>query len=334
MRKILSILLALILCLGALVSCGNEESSSSESDQEGVSQSQGEENSSETNSETTPEKEYRSYVFRDVMKVIYGMESDMWKESDEKQIPFENCEKTINGIEYSPTYAIRTVELYNGYVKAVRCSDIDNKALYFIEYGENTSLENSKVISFYDLSIVPTDEAQKTSEIPQIKIAVDFAKEYIKDFYDYDYSSTSFEIDDDCDNCPITYYATKYLFSKKINGHFTTDEVSVTVSNSGKIIAFSIGQIGAFDEVEKTVDFEKVEESVKKELEYECYKLDVDMTAVSPLSSRIIKRDDGRIVLAQAFTITVNKPNEEFLQKSMTIITPLDFEPFEINIEN
>ena len=40
MKKILSILLALILCLGTLVSCGDEESSSSESDQESFSQSE------------------------------------------------------------------------------------------------------------------------------------------------------------------------------------------------------------------------------------------------------------------------------------------------------
>ena len=34
MKKLLSILLALIFCFGTLISCGNEESSSSESDQE------------------------------------------------------------------------------------------------------------------------------------------------------------------------------------------------------------------------------------------------------------------------------------------------------------
>jgi hypothetical protein len=160
---------------------------------------------------------------------------------------------------------------------------------------------------------------------------MDFAKEYnITDFSLYNLDIIGVQV---AVGTNSGLYATKYTFSRKINGYSTTDYLSITVTFGGTIEEFSIGQIGAFDEVEKTVDFEKVEESVKKELEYECYKLDVDMTAVSPQSSRLIKRDDGRIVLAQVFTITVNKPNEEFLQKSMTIITPLDFEPFEINIE-
>ncbi len=175
-----------------------------------------------------------------------------------------------------------------------------------------------------------SEERFKESESPISKIAMDFAKEYISDFSTYKLDVDSVQVSAGTNS---GFYATKYTFRKTIKGHSTTDNLSVTVTYGGTIEEFSIGQIGAFDEVEKTVDFEKVEQSVRKELEYECYKLDVDMTAVSPLSSRIIKRDDGRIVLAQVFTITVNKPNEEFLQKSMTIITPLDFEPFEINIE-
>lgn len=42
MKKFLSLILILIICLGSFVSCGNEENSSSESEQESISQSQSE----------------------------------------------------------------------------------------------------------------------------------------------------------------------------------------------------------------------------------------------------------------------------------------------------
>ena len=329
MKKILSLLLALTFCFIALISCGNEESSSSqsESSQESISQSQSEENNSETNSETIPEKEYRSYIFRDVMDIKY----DTWLVEGSMCPITDSYEKIINGKVYSPTlknYAF----LYDGYLTATYYYDSNSGARFITEKTDNeTSIENAKVFYFSCPVEDKSMERFKKSETPVPKIVMDFAKEYnITDFSLYNLDTIGVEVSPGTNS---GFYATKYTFSRKVNGYSTTDYLSITVTFGGTIEEFSIGQIGAFDEVEKTVDFEKVEESVKKELEYECYKLDVDMTAVSPRSSRLIKRDDGRIVLAQVFTITVNKPNEDFLQKNMTIITPLDFEPFEINIE-
>ena len=332
MKKILSILLALIFCFGTLISCGNEEYSSSKSEsssefvEESSSQSQGEETDSEMNSETIPEKEYRSYIFRDVMDIKY----DTWLIKGLVRPIIDHCEKTINGRVYSPTTKVDAY-LYDGYLKATDYYDAGSGASFIVEQTEDgASIEDAEVYYFNCPVKDKYAERFKESEISISKIAMDFAKEYISDFSIYKLDIDAVQV---AVGTNSGLYATKYTFSRKINGYSTTDNLSITVTFGGTIEEFSIGQIGAFDEVEKTVDFEKVEESVKKELEYECYKLDVDMSAVSPQSSRLIKRDDGRIVLAQVFTITVNKPNEEFLQKNMTIITPLDFEPFEINIE-
>ena len=79
MKKILSILLALILCLGALISCGNEENSSSqsetksESSSESVVQSEstGEESKSEISSETQSETILDDNVLNNITRITY-----------------------------------------------------------------------------------------------------------------------------------------------------------------------------------------------------------------------------------------------------------------------
>ncbi len=113
MKKLLSILLALILCFGLLISCGNEEFSSSQSEsgksEESYSQSQSEESSSEIVSQ----KEYKSYVFRDVMDIKY----DTWYVNGWVRPIVDPLEKTINGKVYSLTTK-NDAFLYDGYLTA------------------------------------------------------------------------------------------------------------------------------------------------------------------------------------------------------------------------
>ena len=74
MKKILSILLALILCLGALISCGNEESSSSESGQQSESSTIGTDSTETQNTNAEPIGEnpknegYVKYYYRKTYK--------------------------------------------------------------------------------------------------------------------------------------------------------------------------------------------------------------------------------------------------------------------------
>ncbi len=86
MKKLLSILLALILCFGLLISCGNEESSSSQSEKKSESSSEsvvqsestGEESKSEVPTETETETNLGEGVVLGVTRDTFATAYESW----------------------------------------------------------------------------------------------------------------------------------------------------------------------------------------------------------------------------------------------------------------
>ena len=299
MKKIVSFILLLCLCIG-MIGCNSTDN--------------------------TP-KEYTSYVAYDFPWIGETQENALWYSTAGDQGVYGTYEKTINEITYSSKSA-HTVQMYNGYIKATAFYDAERQVDFLVEY-DASSLDTARVIYFalpYS-SIDRCEEVTKNSEIPVSKIAIDFAKQYITDIYSYKLEQCTVPVAPDL-NCG--YYAMKFVFRKEINGYSTTDYISITITNGGTIESFAIGQIGAFDECQANVDFAKVKESVDNAVKAECDKHGIEMTDVIPTASRLIKRYDGRIVLASAFDFVIDKPNADYTRNSFCVVTPLDFEPFDM----
>lgn len=304
MNKIFSILLALIFCFGTLVSCKNEEE---------------------------PQNPYTSYLFDDSNFEFWEERySSEWWGLTHSQIP--NPVKPTLQIElFGKTYTGEYCETScreNGYILGDVYFDAENKAEFVIEPLDS---ENAKPKIFHFRQEISRKEEKEYngSSSPSIKMAADIALQYTDSLKEYTLDTKDLLV------APGTNsggYGTEYVFEKKVNDYLTTDYISIAITNRGTVERITIGQTGAFDEVEKTVDFEKVKESVSEKLELVCKEKGVDISNSIYFGGRLLKRYDERIVLVSSYWI-YKIVDGEYISETFTIITPLDFEPFEINIE-
>ena len=284
MKKTFSIILLLCLCLG-VVSCSPEEKVYN----------------SKISSEafvlhTVPEKEV--YVYFDYIMPPDG------EHRKPKVVSF-------NGETY-------TSEKYDYTENDYKYGSAMKRDYYYAGNGVSFAVESGTDRLVYFHQSFDIREETANGETPPLTIAQEIAKQYLGDLSSYDTKREFLYVSENGED-----YATKYTYTKSVQGYSTTDFLSVTVTNSGKIESFSAGQIGAFDSIEK-INTEKVEESINNVLAEKFEKDGVVITEKLSFGKRIVLLESKEVHLASCYCVWTKGADGAEKYEYVTVLTYLE----------
>ena len=285
MKKLLSIIFLSCLCLHVFASCNEGgEKYVSEISKEGFVL------------DNLPEDE--GYVYFDHIKPPDNARPES------KTIAF-------NGKDYTSTRYMNTENDYR-YGAAIK------RDYYYARDGVSFALETGTDRLVYFHQSFDIREETAYGEVAPLTIAQEIAKQYLGDLSFYDTKREFLYVSENGED-----YATKYTYTKSVQGYSTTDFLSVTVTNSGKIESFSAGQIGAFDSIEK-INTEKVEESINNVLAEKFEKDGVVITEKLSFGKRIVLLESKEVHLASCYCVWTKGADGAEKYEYVTVLTHLE----------
>ena len=285
MKKLLSIIFLSCLCLHVFASCNEGgEKYVSEISKEGFVL------------DNLPEDE--GYVYFDHIKPPDNARPES------KTIAF-------NGKDYTSTRYMNTENDYR-YGAAIK------RDYYYARDGVSFAVESGTDRLVYFHQSLDIREETANGETPPLTIAQEIAKQYLGDLSSYDTKREFLYVSENGED-----YATKYTYTKSVQGYSTTDFLSVTVTNSGKIESFSAGQIGAFDSIEK-INTEKVEESINNVLAEKFEKDGVVITEKLSFGKRIVLLESKEVHLASCYCVWTKGADGAEKYEYVTVLTHLE----------
>ncbi len=275
MKKTLSIILLLCLCLG-MASCAPDE----------------------------PEVSYKSEIESEIFVGLivferYGLiagESLVERRMPDKTIEFM-------GKTYAGEYQETSIPIKNLLPSYKAYYDAENKVNFRVD--EITG----NVIYFARDTDDVIQEEKMTDAVPNVETIIEakkIAQRYVDDLSEYHIILEDLD-ENPIDNC--IDYGRKITYIKNIQGYPTSDYISISITNSGIIQEFRIGDIGAFDDFEQEIDTDKVRESINSKLSSFYGEKGSTINEFMLSDEYLFKSSDGKIYLLSDVLVYLTLPD-------------------------
>lgn len=322
MKKILSLILIMALCFAILSSCGNTEITPTTGSTTGTQASTtATVPLAEIFGATLPAvkapggsglTEYRSYVCA-LANSSYApkMEIDFSNDKEGIAPPFSSIKVNFEGTEYNLSYTTSSRKTGNMYRK--HTYSFSTLSLYMNEATQ-------ECVGFW---FTPAEFAAD-DKLPDIENFEDeflnMSDEYVSQFINTKDYERTYEIPKFNSLANTKIY--KVIYTKYYNGIKTNDTVDIEITSKGKIKSLHINNVGAFDDITKEIDIDKVNQSVEDKVYTSCSREVLDCE----ISDQYLGfTPEGDLIVISHVNITISHNKEEnIISKVGTILaTPV-----------
>ncbi len=274
------ILVALVLSIST--GC-NSKNNQLISDEQSVHDSDAETKANQQLSKLTPYTSLTCDVANDGHAV--PLEWDGWNYERYYKENIPDRTEEIFGETYELTYDYSIIMLFKSYVEDVY-NTADGITVKIRSDTDQIVAINYKNLEFFE-TVPYLPDIDNAEQYAMQKIE-ETALLYIDDLSDYTKVVKKPRVREGEENgkaYKITYYAVMYL--KNIGDYYASDGITVQMTSKGTISSIATGDIGAFDDVEVSVDKEKLEQSIQDKIsslygDVDSYKIEEQRIAITP----------------------------------------------------
>lgn len=247
-----------------------------------------------------------------------GIEYDLWPLEIFYKNNMKNKTVSVLGSTFEGEYRSSIVVTLNSFASdKYRCEDgtefelrdDTGEIVYFGLELENVYKAESKL------------EDLENPEETRMAIARETAKNFVSDIDEYEMSiETSYTTHDYINGGTMTFGT--YRFDKKLYGYTTSDYIEILVSPRGTVTGISIGDIGAFDNIDLDFDMDMLNESVISKTKQSYENSEYNLIDCNIISYRFGVSPNGDVIAVSGVNVTFQHPDsEEIFNSSLCIYT-------------
>ncbi len=247
---------------------------------------------------------------------------DFWNGTyfEKKNMKDQTCklfEKTYNG-----AYTKSITDKMNSYTTDIY---LDQDGVEFGLRNDNGNLTFINLMNAEFFNTEPYLEESIGSYEAAVPIAKQIAGEYISNIEEYEqfYESpiTRYKEKDG-----ITYKITYYTvtFARKINNYFSSDYISVKVTSKGNLASIMMGDIGAFEKLNISIDSSELSKSISTKIQSSYSSSEFKNTKSNIEDQKIAITPNGYICIYSDIKLDITDTSNNKKETGLVIITIID----------